>query len=127
MKRKEHKLISAVQFFAKHAGYSYDPKAETPEQGQQRCAKSLAVAEYDARDGGFTYEWSVDPCIDSSEFSEESPAWQLWQCAMYDRNGGIVNSLHGIDFGRDKEPFGRPYKRVVEAELAIDGLTNAPQ
>lgn len=127
MKRTEHKLVSAAQFFAKHGGFSYMPEKETPEQGKQRCADALAVAEQSARDGGFSFNWSIDPHCDSSEFSEDAPAWQLWQCAMYNADGQIVNSLHGVDFGRDGSPFGSAYRRVVEAELAIDGLTNAPQ
>lgn len=127
MKRKDHKLVSAAQFFAKHAGYSYDPKKETEDQGRMRCAESLAIDEYDARDKGFTFLWSVDPDINSGDFSDEKPFYKLWQCAMYNREGRIVNSLHGIDFGRNKEPFGKPYKRVVEAELAGEGMTNEPQ
>ena len=127
MKRKDHRLISAEQFFRKHAGFSYDPQTQTREQGIAQCAEALSIAEYDARDKGFTYSWSIDPDVNSSDFSDEKPFYSLWQCAMYDRKGRIVNSLHGIDFGRNRDPFGKAYKRVVEAELAIDGIGNEPQ
>ena len=121
------KKQSAYHFFLEHAGYCWNPKIETQLQGRRRCAKSMATDEAAARDGGFYYRWSGDPDINSSEFSDETPAWGLWQCAMYNERGQIVASLHGIDFGRDNEPWGNPYKRVVEAELASEGLTNEPQ
>lgn len=115
------------RFFYTHAGYSYDPVKETAEQGRTRGAKQLAKAERQAFMRGFFYRWYVDPDCDSSEFSEETPPWHLWQVAIFNRQGRIVNSLHGIDFGREGDPCNDPYRRVVEAELAIDGLTNTPQ
>jgi hypothetical protein len=117
----------AVAFFLENAGSSYDPSKETKEQGQLRGAKLLAKAERQASQRGFTYNWSIDPHTDSSDFDDDPEPWALWQCAMYNAEGRIVNSLHGIDFGRDGKPWGDNYKRVVEAELATDGLTNQPQ
>lgn len=118
--------MNAYQFFLKYAGCSYDASNETAKQGRIRGARQLAKAEREARDEGFTHNWSIDQHVDSSEFSDSEP-YQLWQCAMYNALGEIVNSLHGIDFGRDGSPFNSTYKRVVEAELALDGLTNEPQ
>lgn len=126
--------MNAYQFFMKHAGYSYDPKTETPMQGRIKCARELAKAERAARDGGFSYQWEIDTGRTSADWIEagqdgshgHSP-WGTWQCSMYDAQGRTVAGLCGIDFGRDKEPWGDPYRRVVEAELAIDGLTNTPQ
>ncbi len=117
----------AQDFFYMHAGYSFAPAKETEHQGRTRGAKLLAKVEKQAFARGFYFRWSVDPDCNSSDFSDEKPAWQLWQCAMYNKHGRIVNSLHGIDFGRDGEPCDDPCCRVVEAELAIDGLTNTPQ
>ena len=117
----------AIRFFHKHAGYSYDPKTETPLQGRKRCARELAQTEREASQRGFYYLWSIDEAVDSSEFDDDPNPWQLWQCAMFNEDGRIVNSLHGIDFGRDGSPYGDPYRRVVEAELAEEGLTNDPQ
>lgn len=118
---------SPVSFFFENAGYSYDPATESPDDGRRRCAESLATAEREAHEGGFFYRWSIDELTDSSDFDDDPESWQLWQCAMYNADGRIVNSLHGIDFGRDGEPWGDNYRRVVEAELAVDGLTNDPQ
>lgn len=124
---KAKALNQAVAFFLENAGYSYDPKTETPLQGHKRGAKVLAKAEREAHQRGFFYRWSVDTSTDSSEFDDAPEPWALWQCAMYNEDGRIVNSLHAIDFGRGGEPWGDNYRRVVEAELAIDGLTNEPQ
>lgn len=120
-------LSADETFFYVRAGSSHNPAKETEQEGRARGAKQLAADELAARDGGFSFHWSVDPDIDSSEFSEEEPAWQLWQCAMYNAEGRIVNSLHGIDFGRDGSPWGGTYRRVVEAELAGEGMKNEPQ
>ena len=122
--------MTPYNFFLKHAGYSYNPQTETKEQGRRRCAKALAQAERQAHDEGFSFEWSVDPYINSSEWIDDDEdggkncdPWQTWQCLVRDPAGRIVSSLHGIDFGRDGEPWGNPYRRVVEAELALDTLT----
>jgi len=115
-------MQTPYQFFKQHAGYSYNPAAETPEQGRQRCARSLARAERKASDTGMSFGWSVDPCFDSREFSDETPAYQLWQCVAYDSDGRAVAALSGIDFGRDGTPWGDTYRRVVEAELAAEAL-----
>ena len=118
--------MNAYQFFLRHAGYSYDPKTQTKMQGRIQCARRLADAERQARNAGFSYRWNEDT-LTSEEFSDEKPGWTLWNCAMFNAKGKIVNSMGGIDFGRDRDPWSDPCKRVVEAELAIDGLTNEPQ
>ena len=79
----------------------------------------LAKAEAAATAAQADYDWEIDENIDSSDFSDETPAWALWDCVMR-VNGRVVQSLGGIDFGRDKEPWSDPYKRVVEAELALE-------
>lgn len=109
---------SAVQFFHEHAGVSYDPTKESEDQGRWRCACELAKAEQWAKDEGIEFEWDIDPVIDSSEFNDEQPAYPLWAC--FCKLGDESASLCGIDFGRDKEPWGKPYKRVIEAELAME-------
>lgn len=110
-------ILSARAFFREHSGYSYGP-AETPAQGRARCAARMASAERWARDRGYTWEWSVDPISTSADWCDDDPPWQQWQCYLRDPKGQIVASLHGIDFGRDGEPWSDPYRRVVEAELA---------
>ena len=126
-------MQSPYHFFLKHAGYSHG-KGETKQQGRIRCARRLADDERKARIGGFSYVWDVDPHSTSAEWIDDNEdggrncdPWQTWQCCMLNADGRIVASLHSIDFGRDGSPWGEPYKRVVEAELAADGLTNEPQ
>lgn len=48
------------KFFYNHAGFSYDPKTETPEQGRARCAKLLAKAEEFAIEESIRFEWMPD-------------------------------------------------------------------
>jgi hypothetical protein len=109
---------SAVKFFFDRAGYGYDPKIETPEQGRARDAQELAEAEARAKRAGLRFVWEVDPDIDSSHFSDEVPPWDQWQCTAL--CGGRVGYLGGVDFGRDGTPHGDAYARVVEAEIALE-------
>ena len=111
------RLSVAERFFWRNAGYGYYPAKETAEQGRERCARNLAAAEGIAREAGYTFDWEQDT-LDSSEWSDESPAWPQYVCLMRDVNGRVVQSLCGIDFGKDASgPYG-DYRRVVEAELA---------
>lgn len=119
-------MQTPYQFFLANAGYGRGPN-ESEKQARMRCARELAKAERKAAAGGFTYVWSVDPLSDSSDFEDSGDPWQLWQVCMLNSDGRIVASLHGIDFGRDGSPWGDNYRRVVEAEIACDGLTNEPQ
>lgn len=120
--RDAGRLSKAEQFFFDNAGASWKPP-ETQTQGKIRGARALAAAETAARDGGYAFEWRPDPHIDSREFSDSRPYWRLWECLMRDAAGhGVVGSLSGIDFGRDGEPWGDNYRRVVEAELALEYL-----
>lgn len=112
--------MKPYQFFKEQAGYSYDPKTETQAQGRHRCALSLARAERLAKEKGMDFQW--EPCdTTSEEFSNKRPFYRLWACQAH-LEGEVVGSLGGIDFGRDVEPWGQPYKRVVEAELALEAL-----
>lgn len=106
-------------FFYEHSGYSYDPKTETPDEGCIKCAEALASAALRAFHEGFYFEWCIDQTTDSSSFSDDVNPWLLWVCCMYDSNGNMVDSLCAIDFGRNESPHGDPYRRVVEAELAL--------
>lgn len=118
---RERNMLTAYHFFLKNAGYSHAVN-EPAIVGRRRCARELAAAEQRALSGSYTFDWNLDQDIDSSSFSDETPAWSLWECLMRDADGTVVASLGGIDFGRDKDPWmGDPYKRVVEAELAMEG------
>lgn len=113
-----------VLFFKRHAGYSIAP-GETREQGRLRCARALADAEARGRDAGLSFEWSVDPDSDSSDWCDEMPTWQVWQCYAHDESGAVVAYMGAVDFGRDGSPHSDPYRRVVEAELAAEALSRA--
>ncbi len=111
---------TAYHFFLTNAGYCYDKATETPMQGRIRCAKSLAYNEARAKETNCSFAWEIDQDIDSSEWSDETPAWHTWNCIARDSDGKVFASLCGIDFGRDGEPWNKPYRRVVEAELACE-------
>jgi hypothetical protein len=109
-----------VAFFHEWAGYSWDPKKETQEQGRTLNAAALATAEAKALHLGFRYHWcNVDRGDeDRSGIDHEAP---LWDCTMFDADGACIGSLGNIDLGEN--PYGNakdPYARVVEAELAAE-------
>lgn len=109
-----------ARFFRDNAGASWNPTKETQAQGTWRGALRLASAELHAERAGLSFSWEVDPGIDSSEFSDEKPAWDLWLCDCFMPDGeSLACSLGAIDFGRDGSPHGENYARVVEAELAL--------
>lgn len=114
-------MNAAERFFYDNAGFSHDPATETVEEGRTRCAKLLAAAEARASAEGYSFEWDVDD-LDSSEWSDDPEPWAQWVCVMRDPDGEIIETLCGIDFGRDGSPWGNPYRRVVEAELASQAL-----
>lgn len=110
---KTDTLTLDQQFFHDNAGFSYDPRTETPEQGRIRGAIALAEAERVARNSGCFYEWDVDPDCDDT-------LYPLYSCVMRDADHKLVGCLGGINFGPEGSPCGDPYKRVVEAELACE-------
>lgn len=112
---------SPYLFFLKNAGFSYDPKKETPFKGRVRGARSLAEAERRASAEGCTFEWTQDDTT-NREFTDEGAEYPLWHCLMRDAAGKAVGSLGGVDFGEDGAPWGDPYRRVIEAEMACEAL-----
>lgn len=119
MKIIETKLTDQEQFFYDNAGYSYDPKTQTWEEGRIECAKHLAAVENHVKQSRIRFEWRVDQLCDSSEFSDEKPYYSLYECTAL-KNGKGIGSLGGIDFGRGNTYRSQPYKRVVEAEIACE-------
>lgn len=121
------KLNAVEKFFYDHAGVSYNPATETLEQGKVRGAKLYASAEQWARETGYSFEWGIDPYSCSADWFDDNEdggknndPWPAWKCVMYNEKGGVVQSLHGTDLGRGGTPYGDPYRRVVEAELALE-------
>ena len=114
------------QFFYQHAGYSRRP-GESAQHARQCGARRLARAEQVGRRKGLSFNWTVDRFLTSADWiasyedgGRDRNPWCTWQCVMYDRAGQIVNSLHGIDFGRDGKPWNHPHMRVIQAELALE-------
>ncbi len=114
--------MDAYTFFYHNAGYSYDPSKESPINGRIRCAQALTDAELWACQEGYSYEWRLDGSY-SDEFSDEPDPWGLWECIMRNSEGEPTQHLCGIDFGRDGDPWNDPYRRVVQAELALEERT----
>ncbi len=111
-------LTQAERFFYDRAAYCHGA-GETPEQGRIRCARALAAAEEWALDEGYSFEWQQDE-LDSSEWSDDPEPWPQYVCLMHAPDGPVCDSLGGVDFGRDGSPYGDGYRRVVEAELALE-------
>jgi len=121
--------MNSYQFFLHHAGYSYDPATQSPMQGRIQNARALAKAERQARDAGYSFEWGIDDTLSSDWIEDDEDGgrncnpWRTWYCcARGPEQGRAVASLCGIDFGRDGTPWGDPYRRVFEAELALEAL-----
>lgn len=109
---------SAVRFFFKHAGWSYDHKTETSIGGRWRCARLLAAAEKEAQARGWTYIW-VDDSASRETLSCDcgcEPPDEMLGCVLRTAHDKHAASLWGIG---DPTP---EYRRVVEAELAAEHL-----
>ena len=105
------------QFFYDNAGFGYDPKTETAEQGREKCAIALAAAEEQARNTeGWYFEWTPDWDIDDSWMTPaEKRKPHNWEvCQLLDSNDHVLASLSGI------VDASTAYRRVVEAELASE-------
>ena len=119
-------LTDQERFFYEHAGWSYDPKRETPEEGRAHCAIALAAAERDAQTKGWYFEWEYDDsCAGCDCGDSKCPCFRSkgrvtnyhrpFFCSVYDAPGGnMLGSLHGIC-----EPTPE-YRRVIQAELALE-------
>lgn len=111
-------ILVATAFFYLNAGWSYDPQTESSEDGRTRCAQSLALAEFQALSRGWSFQWELDG-MTNREWTDEGEETATWQCTARDENGEVRGALCGIDFASG-EPWGDPYRRVVEAELALE-------
>src|SRR5262252_659469 len=101
------------KFFYDHAGWSYNPATETPEEGRTRGAVSLAAAEAWARAQGLWFKW-IRNYWDEWDGAEPYDG-PIWDCVALNEDGEPVASLAMIAMENiDSDP----YRRVVEAELA---------
>ena len=98
-------LRRAFKFFLTHAGYCTPP-------GRAACALSLARAEIQAEEEGFTVEWVPDDMPWEGDCQAPS---DVLGCIVTSPDGES-SSLWGIG-----DPD-NAYRRVVEAELSSDVL-----
>lgn len=106
-------LNEAEQFFFEHAGYSYDPKRETEEQGRIRYAQELAEAEQWAHRQGIVFFWDSDP--------DQADHW-VCEARLHNRT---MTALFDIDLASSPELD--DYARVVPAEMALDLMESEPE
>lgn len=114
-RKKSAGLGVAEQFFFVNAGYSYDPKKETPTRGKMRGAKAMAKAEARAKRDGYYFTWDDDPGgWDSIGDVDPDSMSRVESCRMISPDGETVQSLGSIIDADQK------YRRVIEAELALE-------
>jgi hypothetical protein len=122
-------LEDAIAFFYERSGFSVC-SGETEHQGRLRSARELAEAEAEAwlmAQPGMQVTWEVDPEYDANDYDVDDMPAIGWGCVVSvggERTTGHgtaeVASLWGITFEGDGEPWGKPYARVVVAELASE-------
>ena len=108
-RKAQDRLKKSADFFYKHAGYSYGP-GQTKRQGRMEGAMKLAQAEQEAEARNWTIEWSYD----------DQP-YEVLVAVLKDEHGNSIGSLGGIG-----DPDSN-YRRVVEAELALEALSTDPR
>ena len=116
-------LTQDQQFFYDNAGYSYPVgEEENKEQHRVSHAVSLAAGEAWARQEGYAFDWTIDPECTSYDqgISTRADSYRLWQVSAYGPDGEFVAGVGAVDFGRGGSPWGDPYRRVAEAEMAVD-------
>ena len=113
--------VKATQFFQANAGGIVGRNAIT--------AISLMRAERHAEDEGWSFHWEFDYDLDTSWMDErqlkdlQDGNLESVQCLLKDSNGNALASLSGIVMGLSAED--QNYRRVVEAELASEGMALA--
>ncbi len=123
---KGTQMNETEQFFYDQAGWGYNPSSETPEEGRTAGAIRLADAEKMAQDAGYTFSWSDDWEIGNhkeffgadSAYADSEPD-TCENCDMFDPDGNLVQSLGCIDDASSQ------YRRVVEAELALEQFADS--
>jgi hypothetical protein len=115
-KAQDH-LKKNAEFFYKHAGYSYGPD-QTKRQGRMEGAMKLAQAEQEAEARNWTVEWSNDDMSYEVGNDENEMPSEILVAVLKDEHGNSIGSLSGIG-----DPDSN-YRRVVEAELALEALSH---
>lgn len=111
-------LTEREQFFYDVAGFSYDPKTETEDEGRRRCARDLAAAEERLQNGNYIVSVEPDPEPWDGDFPYDGP---LWIVTVWGAMSGRPNTLGAV--GSVACPsVDDPYIRVVAAELAAEHI-----
>lgn len=118
---------AAIMFFYEHAGSSYNPATQTEVNGRLLGAIALATAHRWARNNGCYFIWEND---EPAECQNETGEWEYHpavSCLMlqyaediYDQPK-VLGSLGGIIESPDARER-QNYRRVVEAELALEAM-----
>ena len=124
--RKQSPKQAAFLFFLRNAGYSFDPKTESKQAGRARCARQLAAAEREASELGYYFEWydDWDGCIGCDCDSPDC------ECSTGEPHECLVCQIFAPDCESCAASLGsicKPsteYRRVIEAELALEALSN---
>ena len=112
-------IFAAYKFFKANAGWATPP-------GRAACALALARAEADAADHDVTFVWEDDSDAyfcdpEGYEGAEEILSCMAFQpCECCGKPDEVVASLGGIADPNDD------YRRVVEAELALEATYGCP-
>jgi len=115
VRKAQDRLKKHAKFFFKHAGYSYGP-GQTPRQGRMEGAMKLAQTEHEAEERGWSVEWTFDDNPYDMGDAETEPS-KVLAAILKDASGNVIGSLGGIGDPDDN------YRRVVEAELALEALS----
>ena len=107
---------TAEEFFYAHAGFGYNLLTQTPKQGKRETARKLAEAEEYADEHGWWVEWVWDTEADPLDWSGEGPIGESAEVCSLFAESGVLASLCGIWDATQK------YRRVVEAELALEAM-----
>jgi|SRR5882672_7371092 len=107
-------LDKAQRFFFDNAGYSWNPRKETPAQGRTRGAMALRAAEQAYSDAE-AYA-SVEFCVWPDEIATYEDGEQRYMMAIRDGDGHTMNSCGAMDSEDSTQ------RRIMHAELALDIL-----
>jgi hypothetical protein len=109
------KLKKKIAFFYKHGGYSRSP-GQSEEESRKESAESLARAEAFGEAAGWKVSWMPDEDEYQLGDDETEPPSEVLNATLLDANDNVIGSLGGIG-----DPDNN-YKRVVEAELALNAM-----
>jgi len=109
------KLKKKIAFFYKHGGYGRSP-GQSVEEGRRESAERLARAEAFGESAGWKVSWTTDQDEYQLGDAETEPPSEVLVATLLDADDNVLGSLGGIG-----DPDNN-YKRVVEAELALDAM-----